>query len=201
MGSDVTMATTFWRTCFAEIWISSIICRFNWIVMLGIEYFGNLEHYCFEKYDISDFSVNVWRHWWRHTNFSIRCRLQIVKSGEWRHNSLFLTLWIFLFLFLFIWYILDPIYWNSSHKVPATTIKQIQKYLGVPISANGTCFDVADKLHVTNGLWSPLKPQQRIYCLETHLVPALHLQLVLAPKINISWVGSIGALVPLFALG
>ena len=23
--------------------------------MLGIEYLGNLEHYCFEKYDISDF--------------------------------------------------------------------------------------------------------------------------------------------------
>ena len=23
--------------------------------MLGIEYFGNLEHYCFEKYDIWDF--------------------------------------------------------------------------------------------------------------------------------------------------
>ena len=22
------------------------------IVMLGIEYFGNLKHYCFEKYDI-----------------------------------------------------------------------------------------------------------------------------------------------------
>ena len=24
--------------------------------MLGIEYFGDLEHYCFEKYDITDFS-------------------------------------------------------------------------------------------------------------------------------------------------
>ena len=23
--------------------------------MLGIEYFGDLEHYCFEKYDITDF--------------------------------------------------------------------------------------------------------------------------------------------------
>ena len=23
--------------------------------MLGIEYFGNLEHYCCEKYDVSDF--------------------------------------------------------------------------------------------------------------------------------------------------
>ena len=25
--------------------------------MLGIEYFGNLEHYCFEKYDISEFAI------------------------------------------------------------------------------------------------------------------------------------------------
>ena len=33
--------------------------RFNLIVMLGIEYFGNPKHYCFEKYDISDFSVNL----------------------------------------------------------------------------------------------------------------------------------------------
>ena len=24
--------------------------------MLGIEHFGNLEHYCFEKYDISEFA-------------------------------------------------------------------------------------------------------------------------------------------------
>ena len=30
-------------------------CRFSWIMMLGIEYFGNLEHYCFEKYDIWEF--------------------------------------------------------------------------------------------------------------------------------------------------
>ena len=27
----------------------------NWIVMLEIEYFGNLEHYCFKKNVISDF--------------------------------------------------------------------------------------------------------------------------------------------------
>ena len=30
--------------------LTSLICRFNWIAMLGIEYFDNLEHYCFEKY-------------------------------------------------------------------------------------------------------------------------------------------------------
>ena len=51
MGLDVDMATAFLRACFAEILISCLFCRFNWIVMIGIEYFRNLEHYCFEKYD------------------------------------------------------------------------------------------------------------------------------------------------------
>ena len=27
--------------------------------MLGIEYFGNSDHYCFEKYDISDLASDV----------------------------------------------------------------------------------------------------------------------------------------------
>ena len=27
--------------------------------MLGIEYFDNLEHYCFEKYDISDLFQSI----------------------------------------------------------------------------------------------------------------------------------------------
>ena len=27
--------------------------------MLGFEYFGNLAHYCFEKYDISDFFQSI----------------------------------------------------------------------------------------------------------------------------------------------
>ena len=56
--------------------------------MLGIEYFGNLEHCCFEKNVLSDsFSRSV-------MSCKFRCKL-VVKSGEWRHNSLFLTFRIF----------------------------------------------------------------------------------------------------------
>ena len=55
MGSGVAMATAFWRACLAEIWIS---CLFFYIKLdsdVWIEYFGNLEHYCFKKNVISDF--------------------------------------------------------------------------------------------------------------------------------------------------
>ena len=31
----------------------------NWIVVLGVEYFGSLEHYLFEKNAISDFLVDL----------------------------------------------------------------------------------------------------------------------------------------------
>ena len=55
MGLDVAMATAFWRACLAEIWISCLFFTLNWIVMLGIKYFGNLEHYCLKKNIISDF--------------------------------------------------------------------------------------------------------------------------------------------------
>ena len=82
MGSDVAMATAFWRACLAEIWISCLFFTLNWI---GIEYFGHLEHYCFEKNVISDFSVDLW-----HTDLGAKC-----KVWEWRHNSLFLTFKIF----------------------------------------------------------------------------------------------------------
>ena len=47
MRSGGAMVTAFWRACLAEIWISYLFFTLNWIVMLGIEYFGNLEHYCF----------------------------------------------------------------------------------------------------------------------------------------------------------
>ena len=55
MESGVAMATAFWRACLAEIWISCLFFTLNWIVMIGIENFGNLEHYCFKKNVISDF--------------------------------------------------------------------------------------------------------------------------------------------------
>ena len=47
------------KALFCEIWNSCLICRFNRIVMLGIEYFDSLEHYCFEKYDISDLFQSI----------------------------------------------------------------------------------------------------------------------------------------------
>ena len=60
MGSGVAMATAFWRACLAEIWISCIFFTLNWIVLLGFEYFGNLEHCCFKKNVISEiFSWSV----------------------------------------------------------------------------------------------------------------------------------------------
>ena len=49
MGSDVAMATAILRACLAEIWISCLLFTLNWIAMLGIKYFGHLEHYCFKK--------------------------------------------------------------------------------------------------------------------------------------------------------
>ena len=55
MGSDIAMATAIWRACLAEIWISCLFFTLNWIAMPGIKYFGHLEHYCFEKNNISDF--------------------------------------------------------------------------------------------------------------------------------------------------
>ena len=55
MGSGVAMATAVWRACLAKIWISCLFFTLNWIVMLGIEYFCNLEHYCFKKNVFSEF--------------------------------------------------------------------------------------------------------------------------------------------------
>ena len=49
----------FWRACFADIWIFCIFSGFNQIVMLGVVYFDNLEHYCFELYDISDLFQSI----------------------------------------------------------------------------------------------------------------------------------------------
>ena len=50
------------------------IFRLNWIVMLGNEYFDKLEHYCFEKYDVSDlFSQSVTSVM---TSCNLRCKLQ-----------------------------------------------------------------------------------------------------------------------------
>ena len=90
MGSDVAMSTAFWRACFAEIWISCLFFTLNCIVMLEIEYFGHLEHYCFERMLSQIFSVDLWRHRWRHTDLGANC-----KIWEWRPNKLFLIFRIF----------------------------------------------------------------------------------------------------------
>ena len=59
MEPDVAMATAFCRACLAEICISCLFFTLNWIVMLGIKYFRNLEHYCFKKNVISDFFQSI----------------------------------------------------------------------------------------------------------------------------------------------
>ena len=64
--------------------------------MLGINHFGHLEHYCFEKNVISDFfgrSVTS-----SMTSYIFRCKLFIFDFQN-----------FFCLGFLFIWYILDPI--------------------------------------------------------------------------------------------
>ena len=48
--------------CLSFCWPDTFLFIFtlNWIAMLGIEYFGNLEHYCFKKNDLSQiFSVDL----------------------------------------------------------------------------------------------------------------------------------------------
>ena len=73
MGSDVAMVTAIWRACLAEIWISCLFFTLNWIAMLGIKYFGHLEHYCFEKNAISIFfSRSVTSPM---TSYRFRCKL------------------------------------------------------------------------------------------------------------------------------
>ena len=66
--------------------------------------------------------------------------------------------------------------------MPAVTIAQAYKYLGVHISARER-YATPEEL-LTRGLnqlkAAPLKPQQRMYILRTHLLPKLHHKLVLS---------------------
>ena len=54
--------------------------------MLGIKYFGHLEHYCFEKNDMSDFFGRSATSPMTSYILGADC-----KIWKWRHNSLFLT--------------------------------------------------------------------------------------------------------------
>ena len=66
--------------------------------------------------------------------------------------------------------------------MPAVTITQAYKYLGVHISAREQ--DATPEEILTRGVnqlkSAPLKPQQRIYIIRAHLLPKLHHQLVLS---------------------
>ena len=63
--------------------------------------------------------------------------------------------------------------------IPA--IAGVQRYLGVPLSPMRTRADIAGKLNegLGNITSTPLKPQQRLFILNTNLIPALYHQLVL----------------------
>nr|BAC82590.1 reverse transcriptase [Ciona intestinalis] len=70
----------------------------------------------------------------------------------------------------------------NSQKIPALSITQQYKYLGINIDAQGARNDAARIL--TEGLAelsrAPLKPQQRLYLLRVHLLPKLQHGLVLS---------------------
>ena len=67
--------------------------------------------------------------------------------------------------------------------IPATSITQAQKYLGVEISAGAIRAKTANKLQrgLSHLSAAPLKPQQRLYILKHHLLPAFYHELVLTP--------------------
>ena len=65
--------------------------------------------------------------------------------------------------------------------IPAIGVAEVQRYLGVPLVPMRTRADIAGKLNggLGNISRAPLKPQQRLYILNTNLIPALYHQLVL----------------------
>ena len=68
--------------------------------------------------------------------------------------------------------------------IPTLTITQVYKYLGVNISPQSTKATVPDTLKqgLSNISKAPLKPQQRLYAANCHLVPKLLHQLTLTPS-------------------
>ena len=67
--------------------------------------------------------------------------------------------------------------------IPAVSISQVYRYLGVEISPQSTRANVAKMLEdgLLNILAAPLKPQQRLYIASCHLLPSLYHQLTLSP--------------------
>ena len=81
--------------------------------MLGIEYFGNLEHYCFEKYDIWEFFSQTVSS--SMTSFKFKGKLWNLANDV--TTVYFWLSEFFISCVLFIWYILDPIFWNSLRNI------------------------------------------------------------------------------------
>ena len=105
MGFDVAMTSAIWRACLAGIWISCIFFTLNWIAMLGIKYLVTLNTIVLRKMLSQIFSIDLWRHRWRHIYLGVNC-----KIWEWRHNSIFLTFRNFSVpIFCLFGSILDPI--------------------------------------------------------------------------------------------
>ena len=77
---------------------------------------------------------------------------------------------------------LTPFVSLAGGLMPAVTITQAYKYLGVHISAREQ--DATPEDILTRGLnqlkSAPLKPQKRLYILRAHLLPKLHHKLVLS---------------------
>jgi hypothetical protein len=76
---------------------------------------------------------------------------------------------------------------DGKRKMWAAKIFQLNlqwtyEYLGVPLSAKGATPLSADKLqkYLDNLSRAPVKPQQRLYILKRHVIPALYHQLVLS---------------------
>ena len=70
---------------------------------------------------------------------------------------------------------------GDSRITLATSASQVQKYLGVPITAGTTTAFAAGKVQhgLSNISRAPLKPQQRMYMLFQYLLPLIHNELIL----------------------
>ena len=70
----------------------------------------------------------------------------------------------------------------GDKSIPAKTIKQVYRYLGLTFSMKGSSMDAKVKLqsYLDNISRAPLKPQQRMYILLVHAIPGLLHRLVLA---------------------
>ena len=66
--------------------------------------------------------------------------------------------------------------------IPALTVTECYKYLGIMVSPSGVAPEVEKKLNdsIRQLTRASLKPQQRLWILKTKVIPTLYHQLVLA---------------------